>query len=111
MPATTPCAAAPATTCWPAATATTRCTAAPATTGFQFFKPVGNDTLPFGNDTLSGFDANPTGGQDKIDLTYLGITSATFGARVAISGGANAVVTVVNWGTITLTGVHQAGIT
>ena len=45
---------------------------------------TGNDTFVFatgfGNDTISGFDANPTGGQDLLDISGLGITAATFAA-------------------------------
>ncbi|HEY8577754.1 MAG TPA: peroxidase family protein [Devosia sp.] len=45
----------------------------------------GNDTIRysatgFGNDTITGFDANPTqGGQDLIDLRGLGLTAAMIG--------------------------------
>ncbi|MGL4396934.1 MAG: peroxidase family protein [Hyphomicrobium sp.] len=57
----------------------------------------GNDTLSggtggdkfvfqkgFGNDVITDFDANPDGGQDKIDLSALGISSGNFDQRVAI---------------------------
>ncbi len=50
---------------------------------------TGNDRLRyaagFGQDTVTGFDSNPTGGQDKLDIQALGITSATFNASVTIT--------------------------
>ena len=49
----------------------------------------GSDTFvfaaDFGNDTINGFDANPVGGQDFLDISEFGITSADFEARVAIA--------------------------
>jgi len=75
---------------------------------------VGNDTFlfaaGFGNDTIADFDAAPAGGQDKIDLTSLGITAATFAANVSHTAGANTVVTVAGGGTIRLSGVNGAAI-
>lgn len=38
----------------------------------------------FGNDVITGFDANPAGGQDKIIVAPLGVTRATFEERVSI---------------------------
>ena len=39
---------------------------------------AGNDTFVFGPgfgaDTINGFDANPTGGQDLLDISDLGVT-------------------------------------
>ncbi|HET8746841.1 MAG TPA: calcium-binding protein, partial [Ramlibacter sp.] len=50
---------------------------------------IGNDVFVFqagfGNDNITGFDANATGGQDLMDLSALGITAANFGASVGIS--------------------------
>jgi Ca2+-binding RTX toxin-like protein len=47
---------------------------------------AGNDVFAFqsgfGNDRIADFDANPSGGQDHIDLSALGITSANFAAHV-----------------------------
>ena len=45
----------------------------------------GNDTLDyrtagFGNDTVVGFDSDPAGGQDLIDLTGRGFTAASIGS-------------------------------
>jgi len=46
----------------------------------------GNDififSAGFGNDQIFGFDANPAGGQDKLDISAFGTTSATFAALV-----------------------------
>ncbi|MBD8629355.1 heme peroxidase [Oxalobacteraceae sp. CFBP 8753] len=39
----------------------------------------------FGADTISGFDANPNGGQDRIDLVALGITEANFASKVQLT--------------------------
>ncbi|EYD75399.1 Alkaline phosphatase [Rubellimicrobium mesophilum DSM 19309] len=36
----------------------------------------------FGSDTVADFDYNPTGGQDLLDVSALGITAATFASRV-----------------------------
>ena len=46
----------------------------------------------FGADTITGFDANPAGtgntaGQDRLDISALGITAATFAANVTIAAG------------------------
>jgi Ca2+-binding RTX toxin-like protein len=67
----------------------------------------------FGADTLPGFDSNPTAGQDTLDLRPLGITAATFGANVTITGPAAGptTVTVAGGGTITLPGVQPATVT
>jgi Ca2+-binding RTX toxin-like protein len=39
----------------------------------------------FGDDVVNGFDANASQGQDRIDLSALGVTAANFGARVTIT--------------------------
>jgi Ca2+-binding RTX toxin-like protein len=64
----------------------------------------------FGADTITGFDANATGGQDKIDLRGLGITAATFAANVTATAGTNTVITIAGQGTIRLTGVTGVNI-
>ena len=50
----------------------------------------------FGNDRITDFDANAVGGQDFIDITAFGITTAQqFQARVAITDiGAHTLVTI-----------------
>ncbi len=60
---------------------------------------AGNDVFifaaGFGNDRINGFDANPTGGQDLLDISAFGVTSANFAARVTIADvGANTLVTI-----------------
>src|SRR5690606_27020934 len=68
------------------------------------------DTPDFGHDRVIGFDANPNGGQDKIDLRGLGITDANFDTRVVIQTGATeTVITIDGESTITLEGVTGAG--
>jgi Ca2+-binding RTX toxin-like protein len=51
---------------------------------------AGNDILifaaGFGNDTVTGFDSNPVGGQDLIDITAYHFTAANFAANVLIAG-------------------------
>ncbi|MNT70401.1 hypothetical protein D3C72_2087850 [compost metagenome] len=74
----------------------------------------GNDTFVFaaagfGNDTILNFGANPAG-QDLLNITALGINSATFAANVTIT--ANGADTVVGIGadTIHLVGVNSAAV-
>jgi Ca2+-binding RTX toxin-like protein len=59
----------------------------------------GSDTFVFapdsGNDVITDFDANPAGGQDRLDISAFGVTSATFTARVTIADlGADTLVTI-----------------
>jgi Ca2+-binding RTX toxin-like protein len=66
----------------------------------------------FGADVINGFDANPTGGQDFLDVTALGITAATFASMVTIAAGPAAgstLVTVAGAGTIQINGVAFPG--
>ncbi len=75
---------------------------------------AGNDTFRFaagfGNDTISGFDANPGGGQDVLNVADLGINAGNFNARVAIVDlGANMLVTIDGTETIMLLGVNGMG--
>jgi Ca2+-binding RTX toxin-like protein len=72
----------------------------------------GNDIFvfgaSFGSDQISGFDANPTGGQDLLNIAYFNLTAADFDSRVAISdAGADTLVTIngIDGGSITLVGV------
>jgi Ca2+-binding RTX toxin-like protein len=87
---------------------------------------AGNDTMDgglgkdvfifapgFGNDQILGFDANPSGGQDFLDISAFGITSATFAARVTIADvGADTLVTIDGDAaqTILLIGISDATI-
>jgi Ca2+-binding RTX toxin-like protein len=78
---------------------------------------TGNDlfrylTGGFGADTINGFDANPLGGQDLIDLSGLLITNASFGSNVTIAAsGGSTLITVAGQGTILLAGVSVANVT
>ncbi|MDO9009956.1 MAG: peroxidase family protein [Thiobacillus sp.] len=75
---------------------------------------LGNDVLVlgagFGNDIVTGFDADAVGGQDRIDLSAFNLSLITFGSGVTIAddgSGTNTLVTVngVDGGTILLVGV------
>jgi len=82
---------------------------------------AGNDTLyanqgndifmfgpNFGNDTIIGFDANPAGGQDLLNIAAFNLTAATFSSRVSIADAGNDVLVTVNGadgGNIRLVGV------
>jgi Ca2+-binding RTX toxin-like protein len=61
----------------------------------------------FGNDRITDFDANPSGGQDTIDLTLLGVTGSNFDQHVSIGIGAagDVVVTIDGTQTIRLSGI------
>jgi Ca2+-binding RTX toxin-like protein len=88
---------------------------------------AGNDTMAgggnndvfvfnagFGADTINGFDSNPLNGQDLLDISGLGISAATFGAEVNITGvvGTGTVVSFTGSAdTITLIGVNAANVT
>ena len=60
----------------------------------------GNDTFVFkpgfGEDVISDFDASPFGGQDRIDLSAFGITSADFDVRVRIQDVRGAVIITID---------------
>ena len=60
---------------------------------------AGNDIFVFapgfGTDRIAGFDANPAGGQDLLDLRAFGITAETFASSV----------TITNLGTITMVSI------
>jgi hypothetical protein len=82
---------------------------------------TGNDTFVFatgfGNDVISAFDANPTDGQDLLDLSALGITAANFSTSVAVTDlGADTLVEIdadglgAVTGSIVLTGVNGTGL-
>jgi Ca2+-binding RTX toxin-like protein len=75
---------------------------------------LGNDVFifatGFGNDRINGFDANPTGGQDLLDISGTGISAATFSTVTIAASGTNTVVTI-GADTITLVNVAPAAIT
>ena len=84
---------------------------------------LGNDTMNggtgqnvfkfaagFGADTINTFDANPAGGQDKLDVTALGITTANFAANVTIvADGGDTLITIAG-NTIRLVSVARADV-
>jgi hypothetical protein len=76
---------------------------------------TGNDRLRFaagfGQDTVTGFDSNPAGGQDKLDIQALGITSATFGGSVVITNVGGNTRVQIGANRITLNGVAAATVT
>ena len=63
---------------------------------------LGNDILVFGagfgSDSVLGFDSDPLGGQDLLDLSALGVTSATFAARVHVTDTGTSLTVVVDGG-------------
>jgi Ca2+-binding RTX toxin-like protein len=72
----------------------------------------GNDTFVFaalfGQDTIQGFDANPVGGQDRLDLSALGITAVTFGTSVVITDAGPDTLIQIDGNSITLLGIDDA---
>ncbi len=66
----------------------------------------------FGADTISGFDANPDGGQDMIDLSALGITAANFNEKVVMTTfGSDLSIQIIGGGTMTLQNVAGGSVT
>ncbi|MGE0741847.1 MAG: M10 family metallopeptidase C-terminal domain-containing protein [Hyphomonadaceae bacterium] len=64
----------------------------------------------FGDDVVTDFDADSSGGQDLIDVAALGITTATFAARVTITDlGAHTLITIDGVDTIRLDNVSGVG--
>ena len=75
----------------------------------------GNDrivlTAASGADRVVGFDSNSAGGQDRIDLSGLGITATNFTSRVSMTAqGADTLISIVGAGTILLEGVAASTI-
>lgn len=73
----------------------------------------GNDVFQFsagfGADLIINFDANPAGGQDRLDITGLNITAANFAANVLIADvGADTLVSIGAVDSIRLVGVADA---
>jgi Ca2+-binding RTX toxin-like protein len=76
---------------------------------------AGNDVFVFltgsGADIIAGFDANPADGQDKLDISGLGVLAGEFAAEVAIAAsGANTLITI-GGDTITLLNTNPNAIT
>lgn len=72
---------------------------------------AGNDifvfgTPGFGADVVIGFDANPAGGQDLLDISGLGVTAATFTSAVhVVDLGLDLQITIGSFGSFVLQGV------
>ncbi|MCY1418002.1 Endo-1,3-1,4-beta-glycanase ExsH [compost metagenome] len=62
----------------------------------------------FGQDRILDFDANPVGGQDRIDIAGMGITAATFAANVVITDVGADTRVAIGANSITLVGVADA---
>jgi len=78
---------------------------------------LGNDVFVFsaagfGADTIAGgFDADPAGGQDLLDISGLGITAETFAANVSFTDlGADLRVTIGTLGSFVLQGVGDPSV-
>ncbi|WP_223504069.1 peroxidase family protein [Pseudomonas sp. BF-R-24] len=76
---------------------------------------AGNDTFVFGaagfgNDTILNFGATPAAGQDLIDLTPMGISSATFAPSLTITADGADTVVGIGADSIRLVGVNSAAV-
>jgi len=76
---------------------------------------AGDDVFVFaagsGHDTIFGFDANPGGGQDLLDISAFGISAATFVGSVSINQVGSDTLVGFDTSTITLVGVNSANVT
>lgn len=61
----------------------------------------------FGQDRITGFDSNPNGGQDFLDLVLLGINAENFASSVSITGNNGNTIVTIGTDTITLVGVNS----
>ena len=61
----------------------------------------------FGQDRITGFDSNPNGGQDFLDLVLLGINAGNFASNVSITGNNGNTIVTIGTDTITLVGVNS----
>jgi len=75
---------------------------------------AGNDIFVFaagfGADRISGFDANPTGGQDLLDISALGITAATFSGSVSITSIGAVTMVTIGADSFALVGISGSGV-
>lgn len=65
----------------------------------------------FGQDSVNGFDSNPVGGQDYIDLSLLGITVDNFNSNVVVAASGTNTTVAVGVDIITLVGVTAVNVT
>ena len=66
-------------------------------------------TAGFGDDRIRDFDANPNSGQDLLDISDLGITSANFAASVTITDLGRSTLVTIGDDSILLEGVNGSG--
>jgi Ca2+-binding RTX toxin-like protein len=75
---------------------------------------LGNDTFVFGanfgDDAILDFDADPAGGQDKLDLRTLGITLGDFASQVTIGAAGSDSLVTIGADSILLAGVSAASV-
>jgi Ca2+-binding RTX toxin-like protein len=79
----------------------------------DLYGEAGNDSFIFGlasgHDTIFDFEADPAGGQDKIDLQTRGIHVGTFAADVSITAsGIDTLIQFIGGDSITIKGVDSA---
>ena len=76
---------------------------------------TGNDIFAFatnfGRDRITGFDSNPNGGQDYLDLVQLGINAGNFASSVSITGSNGNTIVTIGADNITLVGVNSSTVT
>ena len=60
----------------------------------------------YGNDTISDFDSDASGGQDLLDISAFGVTPGTFAADVTVNQVGLDTVISIGGGSITLTGIN-----
>lgn len=64
--------------------------------------------LNFGQDRITGFDANANNGQDLLDIAFLGITADTFSSLVTVAQSGGDTLVTIGADTIRLIGVSAA---
>jgi Ca2+-binding RTX toxin-like protein len=73
---------------------------------------AGNDVVvvdvPAFDSTINGFDANPVGGQDRLDISARGITAATFATAVNITDEGTG--TMIDFGDPAVAHFHLVGV-
>ncbi|MGL4678691.1 MAG: calcium-binding protein, partial [Plesiomonas shigelloides] len=64
----------------------------------------------FGRDTIAGFDSNPVGRQDYLDISLLGINAGNFASSVGIAANGGDALINIGSNSITLVGVNSTTI-
>jgi Ca2+-binding RTX toxin-like protein len=65
----------------------------------------------FGRDVIMDFDADPAGGQDRLDLTALNVSAASFAATVRVAQSGYDTVVTIGADSVTLMNVGAASVT